>query len=301
VAARDGVRAKEWAAERGVPSAFGSYDDLLASDEVDAVYIALPVSLHTEWTLRALRAGKHVLCEKPFAMRAADATACFDAAEAADRICVEGLMYRHHPQTAVARRLVDSGAIGAVAEVRAVLSVSAPPGDIRRTPELGGGAVLDLGCYCVSAIRLFGGEPTTVYAASTPDGPGGVDLRTAAVLTLPDGVLGHFDVGLDLPRRDELEIIGTAGTITVPDPWLCRAGYLELEQEGRTSRVEVDPTGEYALAGTDADAYRLEFAAASAVVGGAEREFGRADAIAQATALESVLRSAASGTPITTP
>jgi predicted dehydrogenase len=199
VAARDGVRAEAYADELGIPLSFGSYDELLGSDEVDAVYVPLPISMHTDWTVRALEAG-----------------------------------------------------------VRAVLSVSVEPDDIRRTPVLGGGAVYGLGCYRVSAIRLFGGEPSQVYAVQAQDGPDGEDLRTAAVLTLPNGVLGHFDVGPDLPRRDELEIIGTGGKITIPDPWLCRPGHIELERDGVTERLPVDPTGEWGLVGTAADSYRTE-------------------------------------------
>ncbi|MEK6439655.1 Gfo/Idh/MocA family protein [Pseudonocardia sp. T1-2H] len=300
VAARDGVRAKAYAAELGIPLSFGSYDELLDSDEIDAVYVPLPISMHTDWTVRALEAGKHVLCEKPFAMTAADAARCFEAAERAGKVCIEGLMYRHHPQTSLARRLVAEGAIGRLAEIRAVLSVSVEPDDIRRTPALGGGAVYDLGCYCVSAIRLFGGEPSQVYAVQAQDGPDGEDLRTAAVLTLPDGVLGHFDVGLDLPRRDELEIIGTGGKITIPDPWLCRPGHIELERDGVTERLPVDPTGEWGLVGTAADSYRIELGVAAAVIAGAEREFGREDAIAQARVLESLRRSAKTGRPVPT-
>jgi xylose dehydrogenase (NAD/NADP) len=169
VASRDAAKARGFAAEFGLPLSFGSYQDLLACPEVDAVYVPLPVSMHTEWTVRALNAGKHVLCEKPFAMTAADAGRCFDVAEAANRLVIEGLMWREHPQTAVAMHLVAEGAVGRLALVRAALSVSAPPGDIRRTSVLGGGAVLDLGCYCISAIRLFGGQPLQVRAVQVPD------------------------------------------------------------------------------------------------------------------------------------
>lgn len=126
-------------AELGVPRSFGSYAELLADRGVDAVYVPLPIALHTEWTIRALQAGKHVLCEKPFAITAADAAACFDAAEVADRLCIEGLMWRHHPQTRLAQQLVADGAIGRLSHIRAALSVNVAPGDIRRIGKLGGG------------------------------------------------------------------------------------------------------------------------------------------------------------------
>jgi D-xylose 1-dehydrogenase (NADP+, D-xylono-1,5-lactone-forming) len=140
VASRDEARAQRFAAELGLEASFGSYEALLASDLVDAVHVALPVSMHTPWTLRALEAGKHVLCEKPFATGPTDAVRCFDAAEAGGRVVVEGFMWRHHPQTILARRLLAEGAIGRLATIRAALSVDVPPGDIRRSPVLGGGA-----------------------------------------------------------------------------------------------------------------------------------------------------------------
>jgi xylose dehydrogenase (NAD/NADP) len=294
VASRDAGRAREFADACGLQSAFGSYEELLASDEIDAVYVALPVSLHTEWTLKALAAGKHVLCEKPFATTAEDAARCFDAATGAGRLCIEGLMYRHHPQTKLARRLVADGAIGRVATVRAALSVSVGTDDIRRSRALAGGALLDLGCYCVSAIRMFAGAPQQLYAEQVLDRDGdGVDLRLAATLRMPDDVLAQFDVGLDLVRRDELEIVGTDGKIVVGDPWLCRDGQITLVSAGRTEHLPVDPDGAFGLTGGEADAYRIEFETASAAIAGEVRpEFGRLDAVEQAGVLELIRQSA---------
>jgi len=298
VGSRDGGKARRFADSHGLEAGFGSYEELLASDEVDAVYVALPVSMHTEWTVKALEAGKHVLCEKPFATSAADAARAFDVAERAGRVCVEGLMWRHHPQTALARRLVGQGAIGALRYVRAALSVTVPPGDIRRIRELGGGALLDLGCYCVSGIRLFGGEPDRLYAEQVPDAAG-VDLRLAATLRLPGQVLAQFDVGLELVRRDELELVGTDGRIVVGDPWLCRGETVELIRDGRTEHLPVDPEGAYALHHDDHDVYRIEFDAVSAAVAtGAALPFGRADAVAQARTLEAVRVSSDRGEPV---
>ncbi|MFJ9706512.1 Gfo/Idh/MocA family protein [Streptomyces sp. NPDC101234] len=309
VGGRDAERARRYADDIGAAVSFGSYDELLACDDIDAVYVPLPVSMHTEWTVKALEAGKHVLCEKPFALDAADAARCFDAAEAAGRLCAEGLMYRHHPQTLLVRKLVADGAIGRLAHVRAALTVDVPPGDIRRTTALGGGASLDLGCYCVSAIRLLAGHPLRVQAARVLDraeGAEGADLRLAATLELPDDVLAQFDVALDFPRRDELEVIGTEGRITVPDPWLCRSGYIELERAGETRRLPVDPDGAFGLtfAGDpdNTDAYRIEFEAAShAIAHGTTPVFGRADAIDQAAVVDAVRRAAALGRPVEPP
>ena len=291
VASRDAGRGRAFAGELGLKASFGSYEELLASEAVDAVYVPLPVSLHAEWTVRALAAGKHVLCEKPLATSPEDAARCFDAAEAAGRHCVEGLMWRHYPQTTLARRLIADGAIGRLAYARAALSVGVEPGDIRRSVELGGGALGDLGCYCVSGIRLFAGEPERMYADQVADGPDGVDLRLAATLRMPGDVLAQFDVGLDLTRRDELELVGTDGRLTVPDPWLCRASHLEL--------VPVDPDGTLGLTDPEHDVYRIELDTVSAALaGGGEPSFGRADAVAQATVLEALHRSAELGAPV---
>jgi xylose dehydrogenase (NAD/NADP) len=299
VASRDAGRARAFADELGLEASFGSYEELLASEAVDAVYVPLPVSLHAEWTVTALAAGKHVLCEKPLATSPEDATRCFDAAEAAGRRCVEGLMWRHHPQTTLARRLIADGAIGRLAYARAALSVGVEPGDIRRSVELGGGALGDLGCYCVSGIRLFAGEPERVYADQVADGPGGVDLRLAATLRMPGDVLAQFDVGLDLTRRDELELVGTDGRLTVPDPWLCRASHLELVRDGDRELVPVDPDGALGLTDPEHDVYRIELDTVSAALAGdGEPSFGRADAVAQATVLEALHRSAELGAPV---
>jgi D-xylose 1-dehydrogenase (NADP+, D-xylono-1,5-lactone-forming) len=143
----------------GLEASYGFYEELLASEAVDAVYVPLPVSMHTEWTVRALEAGKHVLCEKPFATSAEDAARCFDAAEAAGRRCVEGLMWRHHPQTTLASRLVADGAIGRLAYVRVALSVGVEPGDLRRSVELGGGALNDSAATASAASACSPANP----------------------------------------------------------------------------------------------------------------------------------------------
>lgn len=249
-----------------------------------------------------------MLCEKPLATTPEDARECFDVAAQRQLFCFEGLMWRGHPQTLMAERLVAQGNIGELALIRAALSVDAPPGDIRRTGALGGGASLDLGCYCLSAIRLFGSEPARIAAVAVRDeapGAGGEDLRLAASLQLADGVLAQFDVALDFPRRDELELIGTKGKLTIPDPWLCREGHLVLERGGQRQVIPVvsgdgqrlTEPGEENL-----DAYRLEFEEASRIIAGTARQrFGRTDAINQAAALQAVRDAAASGRWIDVP
>jgi len=298
VASRDGDRARQFAEDFDLERAFASYEALLEWDSVDAIYVALPNSMHTEWTIKALKAGKHVLCEKPFAISPEDARRAFDAAADARRVCAEGFMYRYHPQTVLARRLVGQGLIGTLRHVRSALSVSVPGGDIRRDRALGGGAYLDLGCYCVSAARLFGGNPQRLYAEAVRDASG-IDTRLAATMRLGHDVLAQFDVGLDLPRRDELELIGTEGTIVVSDPWLCRATTIELRRDGRGEQLPVDPEGAYALAHDDYDVYRIELDAISgAIAEGVELPFGRADAIDQARALQALIKSSEIAAPV---
>jgi D-xylose 1-dehydrogenase (NADP+, D-xylono-1,5-lactone-forming) len=297
VSGRDPDRTATFAASTGIARAFDSHEAMLASDEVDAIYVALPNALHPEWTVAALKAGKHVLCEKPFAFSAADAASCFDAAEAAGRVCAEGFMWRTHPQTLLAQRLIASGAIGEPAVIRAALRVSVGPDDIRLSPALGGGALGDLGCYCVSAIRLFGGNPLRASADGIFDG---VDIRMAGVLECPDGVLGVFDCALDLPRADELDVVGSEGVLHIPDPWLCSQGAVELTRKGTTERRPADPDGRFSLTGGEPDAYRIEFDTFEEVVAsGRPLPFGREDAIAQAATLEAVLRAARTGQTVT--
>lgn len=292
VAGRDPARTAAYAAELGLnPMA---YEELLTSPDVDAVYLTLPVALHAEWTERALLAGKHVVCEKPLATTEADVVRCFDAAEAAGRTLVEGFMYRIHPRTALVRRLVADGAVGEVTHVRAVLSVDVPADDIRRNGPLGGGAHLDLGCYCVSAVRLLAGEPVRVHAEQVLDPVAlardeQVDLRAAATMRTADGVLAQFDVGLDLPRRDELVVVGTRGVLTVDDPWICRPPTVDLVRDGVREVLPVDPDGRHGLTGQEADPYRLEFERVSSeLISGDAPEFGRADSVAQVRVLAAV-------------
>ena len=298
VASRAEDRARAFADKYGIARSYGSYQALLDDPDVDAVYIALPVAQHSEWTIRALQAGKHVLCEKPLAVDAADVAADFDAAEAADRLCVEGLMWRWHPHTRLARKLVADGAIGTLRSVRAALTVPIPAEDIRRSRELGGGALGDLGCYCVSAIRLFAGQPVQVYAVGLNDAED-VEMRVSATCRHPDGVLSQFDIGFDLTRRDQLELIGTDGSITVIEPWICGAGRVEVVTAGKRRVVPIDSEGSFALTETEADVYRIEVEEVSnAIAGVTELEFGRHDALDQVAAIAAIRQSVESGKPV---
>src|ERR671914_2417944 len=192
VASRDPARAEEYAREQGIERSYGSYEALLADDEVDAVYISLPNSMHVEWSIRALGAGKHVLCEKPLSRHPADVERAFDVAERAGLVLTGAFMYRHNPQTARLTELVAGGAIGELRVVRAAFSFTiADPANIRLAADLDGGALMDVGCYCVSGARLLAGEPDRVYGAGTFED--GVDTVFAGMLQFPGGGVGQFD------------------------------------------------------------------------------------------------------------
>ncbi|HEY5660289.1 MAG TPA: Gfo/Idh/MocA family oxidoreductase [Gaiellaceae bacterium] len=282
VASRDQSRADAYASERGLERAYGSYEALLEDDEIDVVYNSLPNSLHVEWTIRALDAGKHVLCEKPLDRRVEAVERAFDAAERNGRLLMEAFMYRHHPQTKKAAELVRDGAVGEVRQLRSLFSfMLTDESDVRMLPELDGGALMDLGCYCISMQRLLAGEPELVFGRQRLGG-GGVDVGFAGVLQFPGDVFGEFHCGFDLPQGAGLEAIGSEGKLVVADPVRCRDPHVELNGE----RIDVE----------DVDRYFLQVENFSAAVrGDAEPLLGRADAVGQVRTIEALYRSAATG------
>jgi D-xylose 1-dehydrogenase (NADP+, D-xylono-1,5-lactone-forming) len=284
VASRDLARAEAYAREQGIERAFGSYDALLADSDVEAVYISLPNSMHVEWTIRAVEAGKHVLCEKPLTRHAAEAERAFEAAERAGCHLMEAFMYRHNPQTARLAQLVEDKAVGELRRVRTAFSFTVDnPTNIRLLADLDGGALMDVGCYCVNGTRLLAGEPEHVRGEQVV-GPGGVDIRFSGTMRFPDGVTGEFECGLDLPSRDELEVIGPEGSIFLDDPWHGRTPVIEVRRGGTTERIELVPT----------NSYQLELENLSdAIRGEAAPLLGRDDAVGQARTIEALYRSAA--------
>jgi D-xylose 1-dehydrogenase (NADP+, D-xylono-1,5-lactone-forming) len=286
VASRDRARAEAYARAWGIERAHGSYEALLEDPDVDAVYISLPNTLHVEWSVNALEAGKHVLCEKPFSRHPDDVERAFEVAERTGRLLSEAFMYRHNPQTARLVELVHGGAIGELRVVRAAFSYALYDADnIRLRTDVEGGSLMDVGCYCVSGSRLLGGEPESV-AAQAHIGPTGTDWVFAGLLRFPGDVVALFDCGTYLPERDELEAIGTEGSIFLDDPWHCRQPVIEVRREDGVERIELEPVDSYGLELENlADAIRDE----------APLLLGREDAVAQAQALEALHRSAESG------
>jgi xylose dehydrogenase (NAD/NADP) len=286
VASRSPERAEEFASSWAIPRAYGAYEELLADPQVEAVYIPLPNGLHVEWTLAALEAGKHVLVEKAFSRRAAEVERCFDVADSAGLVLSEGFMWRHNPQAD--RLLAMLPEIGELRMIRATFSfpLVERDDDVRWDPELDGGAMLDVGCYCVNGLRFLAAAEPEQVAGEAVMTARGVDVRFAGTMRFPRDLLATFDCGFDLPVRDELEAIGSEGSLFLDDPWHSLAPVIELRRDGAdVERIEIEPV----------NSYRLELEDVSAVIRG-ERSaprLGRDDAVGQARALESLLAAAA--------
>jgi len=286
VASRDQARAEAYASRWEIERAYGSYDALLEDADVEAVYISLPNTLHCEWSIRAVEAGKHVLCEKPMSRHPAEIERAFDAAERCGLLLTEAFMYRHNPQTAMLVELVQGGAIGELRLIRSAFSFGLyDPENIRLRTDLDGGSLMDVGCYCVSGSRLLAGEPESVYGQAYI-GPTGTDWVFTGLLRFPGDVLAIFDCGTALPDRDELEAIGTEGSIFLDDPWHSNVPVIELRRDGEVEGIELEPV----------DSYGLELENLSrAIRGEAEPLLGREDAVAQARVIGALFRSADEG------
>jgi D-xylose 1-dehydrogenase (NADP+, D-xylono-1,5-lactone-forming) len=289
VASRNERNAQEYASEWKIPRAHGSYEALLEDPDVEALYVSLPNSLHVEWSIRALEAGKHVLVEKPFDKRPERVEDAFDAAERAGRLLSEAFMFRHNPQTAKLTELVRGGAIGELQTIRAAFSYSLYDAEnIRLRPDVDGGALMDVGCYCVSGSRLLAGEAERVHGEQLV-GPTGVDVRFHGTMRFPSGVVSQWDCGTVMPERDELEAIGDEASLFLDDPWHCRTPVIELRRDGETERIELEPV----------DSYGRELENLSdAIRGQGEPLLGREEAVAQARTIEALFRSAESAKPI---
>ena len=279
VGSRDKAKADAFAKHWEIPRAYGSYEELLADPEVEALYIPLPNTLHVEWSIKAMEAGKHVLCEKPFDRSPENVARAFDASERTGMLLTEAFMYRHSPQTTKLRELVAGGAIGELRLIRSCFSYSLyDTGNIRLRTEVEGGALMDVGCYCVSGSRLLAGEPDRVHGEAWY-GPTGTDWVFTGLLHFPNDVVATFDCGTALPNRDELEAIGSEGSLFLDDPWHCRKPGIELRRDDSVERIEVEFE----------DPYKLEFEnLGNAIRGEAELLLGRDDAIAQATAIQAL-------------
>ena len=291
VGSRDGARAEAYAREKGIARAHDSYEALLADPDVDAIYNPLPNSMHVEWSIRALEAGKHVLCEKPLTRHPEDVDRVFDVAQREGRVLAEAFMWRHHPQVARALDLIGSGAIGDLRVIRSHFAYyQGNPDDIRLQASLDGGGLMDVGCYCVSGCRaLASAEPEIVSADYIPGGHAGVDVSLVATLRFPGDVLALFDSGLAYNGGATLQAVGTEGSLAFVDPWHGNDAVLELRRgDGSVERVETGPANSYALELADFEA---------AVRGEHEPLLGRDDALGQARTIAALYTSAERNAP----
>jgi predicted dehydrogenase len=296
IASRDAARARQVAAELDIPTSHASYEALLADPSVDAVYIPLPNHLHAEWTVAAARAGKHVLCEKPLALSAAEAETMVEACRAAGVVLMEAFMYRHHPSWVAARELVASGRIGRLTAVQSWFSFfNDDPTNIRNIRAYGGGALYDIGCYAVNLSRmLFEGEPDGVQASLVRDGASGVDIVASAILRFGDGV-ASFTCSTRTETDQRVDIYGTTGRISFWIPF-----NIPPDLPTRLSLVAggdppIAPAAEI-LEFAPADPYAVEadlFAAS--VLDGAPLPVGTDDAVANLRIMEAIVDAAAHG------
>lgn len=230
VASREASKAAEFANAHGIPKSYGSYDELIADPSVEAVYIATPHSQHLEWTLAAIHAGKHVLCEKPLTLNLTETRKAVSAARAKGMVLMEAYMYRCHPQTRRVLDLIRAGTIGRVGLVHATFGFDAPfsPGHRLWNRDLGGGGILDVGGYPVSWARLVAGamegrdflDPSDVRGSVRFHPETGIDVYAAAHLTFPNGLSAQVSCGIDLRQENSVRIYGSEGWLWIPSPYV---------------------------------------------------------------------------------
>ncbi len=286
IAARDVERARRFAGEHGLRHALADYRAVIEHADVDAIYNPLPISHHYEWTLAALAAGKHVLCEKSFSANAAEAEAMANAAASAGRVLMDAFHYRYHPMFARGLDIVASGTIGELVHVEACFQVPVTnPADIRMNYATAGGATMDIGCYPISWVRHISGEEPEVVSASAEIGPPDVDVSLTAALRFPSGCTGQITGSMQPGRiRAELTVTGTKGRLKLVNPVAPQLGHaIEVTVDGTTTTETVTRRPTYA--------YQLD-AFVAAVRNGAPLLTGTDDAIKQMRVVDACYRAA---------
>lgn len=241
VASRESASAQAYAKEWNIPRAYGSYEAMLADPEIDVIYNSLPNHLHAEWSIKALQAGKHVLCEKPIALSLQEIQDMTQAAQASGRVLAEAFMYRHHLQTIKVKEIVAEGRIGKLLLIKGSFTFPlSRAGNYRNFKEMGGGSIWDVGCYPISYARMIAGsEPQEAFGWQVL-GQGGGDEVFAGQLRFKDDVIAQFDCGFKAPFRSVFEIVGTEGVLTVPTPF--KPGLhneLRLARSGREELIKI--------------------------------------------------------------
>ena len=256
VGSRDLAKARAFADDLNIPRAYGSYEELIADPDVDVIYNPLPNSMHAEWSIKCAEAGKPTLCEKPFASDAPEAQTMTDAFTQRNVLFAEGFMYRFHPQTQKVKSLVDSGAIGKVNVVNATFNFAiGDDNNIRLSKPLVGGALMDVGCYCINVMRLMTGEePQQAKAFARIGAQSQVDETLTGILDFPGGAVGHFDCSVRTSGAHTYEIRGTEGRIRVAEGFVMdpnREMVIELWQGRDYSRITIPPANSYTIMAED--------------------------------------------------
>lgn len=294
VASRDLARGEAFADRLGIPKAYGSYEALLEDGDIDAIYIPLPNSLHHPWTIRAAEMGKHILCEKPLALNAAE---CMEMEEAASQHHVklmEAFMYRFHPRTEKVLNMLRAGVIGELRLIHSAFTFRLTrPDNIRLKPELGGGALMDVGSYCIDLSRAAAGAEPVEVQSFAYWGKSGVDEQLAGTLRFTDGLLAQFDCALNLERREEYQLAGTDAFLSVASAFL--PGEKDVVIEEVRSRGEMH---QHTIKGADEYQIMVEHFADCILQNTAPR-YSASEAAANMRVIEALYRSARqSGQPI---
>ncbi len=296
IASRDLNTARTAADQLGIAKAYGSYEDLLADPEIGAIYNPLPNHLHVPWTIKALQAGKHVLCEKPIGLTAEDAQALIAARDASGKRVAEAFMVRFHPQWVRAREIVRSGQLGEVRAIQTFFSYyNVDPNNVRNKADIGGGGLLDIGCYAVATARyLFGAEPERVVGQMDLDPTFGTDRLVSGLAAFPGGRQLSFICSTQLASYQRVQIVGTQGRLEVEIPFNAPPGYgcsLLLDtgadlKGGSITRETLPACDHYTLQG---DAF------SRMILGEEPQEFGLEDALLNMRVLDAFTRSAQRG------
>ena len=291
VGSRSQAIAEAYAKEKNIKRAYGSYEALLADAEIDVIYNPLPNHLHAEWTIKALEAGKHVLCEKPLALTVHEVDAIKSAAHKHGRVVAEAFMYRHHPQTLKVQELVKSGSLGTLKLIRGSFTfVISQNGDVRLNPEWGGGSIWDVGCYPISYTRtVVGEEPLEVFGWQVT-GPTGIDDTFVGQMKFKDDVLAQFDSSFVIPFHSFMEIVGSEGTLNISHPF--KPGVNEKVYLTRGEKIEtVTVKGQELYLGEVEDM-------ADAILLGKDPRVSLDDSRANVAVISAFLESARNGIPV---
>lgn len=293
IASRDLATAQRVATDMGIAKAYGSYEDLLADPTIDAIYNPLPNHLHVPLTIKALEAGKHVLCEKPFALTAAEAEQVIAARDRSGKLVAEAFMVRQHPQWQRVRELVRSGRIGTVRAVQTAFTYhNTDPNNVRNRADIGGGGIYDIGCYAITTARyVFGAEPERVVSTLERDPSFGTDRLASAIMVFPGGAQVTFVCSTQLAPYQRVQILGTTGRIEVEIPFNA--------PQNEATRLFIDDASSLRGAGIgietfpNSDQYTLQGDAFSrAILGEQPLEYGLEDALCNMRIIDALFESA---------